>query len=132
MRDIFKHFTVKGVEYPFAFNINVVEDLDAEYRTEKNGVKTDGITEWGRLVEPQEGLPSLSALKFMFTLAINEGIEMENEERNEDRKPLTLKQVGRIISAMDDAGVLFAKEAITESTDDGTEKNVQTRQNQDG
>ena len=132
MRDIFKHFTVKGVEYPFAFNINVVEDLDAEYRTEKNGVKTDGITEWGRLVEPQEGLPSLSALKFMFTLAINEGIEMENEERNEDRKPLTLKQVGRVISGMGDAVLAFAKDTITESTDDGTEKNVQTRQNQDG
>lgn len=124
MKDVFKHFTVKDVEYPFAFNINVAEELDTEYKTEKDGMKIDGITAWSELVEPKEGIPSITALKFLFWLAINEGIDMENEERKESREPLTLKQIGRVITGLGENALSFTKESIQDSNSDGTEKNA--------
>ena len=48
---------------------------------------------------------------------LNEGIDIENEENGTDIKPLTLKQVGRIITEVGLAGATAAlNQTVIEST----------------
>ena len=114
MRDVFKHFKIGEIEYPFCFNINVVEKLQEEYGS---------ITKWNECLQSEKGSEQIKALKCMMSESINEGIDMENIERNENRPFISLKETGRIISGLDDA-TLFAKTAIAESS--GKPKNAQT------
>ena len=41
---------------------------------------------------------NVKALIYGLTVAINEGIDISNEEKNEKQKPLTQKQVGRMLT----------------------------------
>ena len=62
---------------------------------------------------------------FFFTEAINEGIEIENEEKGEKRELVTSKQVGRIITEIGiiDAGQKLKNAVIDSSkiSDDSNE-----------
>ena len=107
----------KDKEYKVVFNINVIQALQDEYGS---------FDKWTKLVQPvKEGVESdLKALTFAFKEALNEGIDIENEENGTDIKPLTLKQVGRIITEL---GIANAnkklQDVVIESTKDD-EKNV--------
>ena len=59
---------------------------------------------------------NIEALKFGFCEAINEGIDIANEDREEQIKPLTLKQVGRIIT---DIGLRNVNEKIQDAVIEG-------------
>jgi hypothetical protein len=57
------------------------------------------LEHWGELTDGTEkGEPDAKAVIFGFTQMINEGIDIENEENGTDNKPMTLKQVGRMIT----------------------------------
>lgn len=81
----------KGQKYDIVFDINVIETLQIKYGS---------FNKWTDLIQPtKKGQEcNLEALKFGFCEAINEGIDIANEDRENKLEFLTLKQVGRIIT----------------------------------
>lgn len=90
MKDIEKKITYKGKDYLIVFNLNVMEEIQEKYGT---------IQKWGDLTDGGEtGEPSAKAVIVGFTAMINEGIDIMNEENGTKEKPLTQRQVGRMIT----------------------------------
>lgn len=81
----------RGQEYHLAFNLNVMQTIQEEYGS---------LDEWGKKTEGKDGEPDAKAVIFGFAAMINEGIDIDNEDNGTDVKPLTLKQVGRLIGAV--------------------------------
>lgn len=116
MKDFEGKIQYKDRELRLIFNLNVMESIQSEYGSlEEWGNLTDGKAyakreyekqgrkkPWDDLTEAEQaqysGEPDAKAVIFGFTEMLNEGIDIENEENGSDLKPLTLKQVGRIIS----------------------------------
>ena len=102
----------KGVEYHLAFNLNVMEAIQEEYGS---------LDEWGKQTEGENGEPNAKAVIFGFAAMLNEGIDIDNEDNGTDIKPLTLKQVGRLIGAVGmDAITAQMQEIVVASTEDGS------------
>ena len=89
MKDFNGEFEYKDKKYKLVFNLNVMEEIQEEYKT---------LEEWGALTDGSKGEVNAKAVIFGFTQMINEGLDIENEETGSEFKPLTLKQVGRMIS----------------------------------
>lgn len=91
MKDVNMKIRHREKEYRLVFNLNVMERIQEEYGT---------IDKWGELTEGKgkNKEPNAKAVIFGFTEMLNEGIDIENEENGTDIKPLTLKQVGRMIT----------------------------------
>lgn len=101
MKDINGKIQYKDKEYTLAFNLNVMERIQEEYGS---------ISEWGKLTDgTTNGESDAKAVIFGFTEMINEGIDIENEEKGTENPPLTLKQVGRIIT---EVGLINATEKL--------------------
>lgn len=116
MKDFNGEIQYKNKKYKLVFNLNVMEAIQEEYGSLDNwGALTDGTEYAKREYEKQEheiswddltpeekakfdGEPDAKAVIFGFTEMLNEGIDIDNEENETDVKPLTLKQVGRMIS----------------------------------
>lgn len=133
----------KGNSYRLVFNLNVMESIQNEYGSlDAWGSLTDGKEyakreyekqgrkkPWDDLTEAEQaqysGEPDAKAVIFGFTEMINEGIDIDNEENGTDIKPLTLKQVGRLITEI---GLTKATETlnqtVVESTEGDESKNV--------
>lgn len=88
MKDINGEIQYKEKTYKLIFNLNVMEQIQEEYGS---------VTEWGEITDG-ENEPNAKAVIFGFAAMLNEGIDIENEENGTDIKPLTLKQVGRMIT----------------------------------
>ena len=112
MKDINGKIQYKDKEYKLVFNLNVMERIQEEYGS---------IEKWGDMTSGGE--PNAKAVIFGFTEMLNEGIDIENEENGTDIKPLTLKQVGRMITEIgfENATEKLSK-TVVESTKSG-EKN---------
>lgn len=91
MQDKISHFTVNEKTYPLAFTLNVLEEIQKEYGS---------YEEWGELTSGKEKEINIEALKFGIREMINEGIDIENEEREKKEEFLSSKQVGRIITTL--------------------------------
>ena len=106
----------KGKKYEVVFDMNVIETLQIKYGSFNN---------WSDLIQPTDGSEcNIEALKFGFCEAINEGIDIANEDREEKLEFLTSRQVGRIIT---DLGLRNINEKIQESVIESTkseEKNA--------
>ena len=107
----------KGNTYNIVFDMNVIEEIQIKY---------ESFNKWSDLIQPTENNKecNIEALKFGFCEAINEGIDIANEDREEKLQPLTLKQVGRIIT---DLGLRNINEKIQEAVIESTksdEKNA--------
>jgi hypothetical protein len=89
MIDVIRHINAGDKEYPIAFTLNVMEAIQEKYGS---------MDEWGKVLQPEDGEPSIKDLKWTFQQFINEGIEIQNEEKGEERPLLSEKQVGRVIS----------------------------------
>ena len=115
MKEIDGTIEYKNKEYRLVFNLNVMEAIQDEYGTlEKWGDLSDGTT---------SGEPNAKAVIFGFAAMLNEGIEIDNEEKGEDTKPLTLKQVGRIITEIGfENATKVLNQTVIDSTQ-STEKN---------
>lgn len=114
MKDINGKIQYREKEYTLVFNLNVMESIQQEYGT---------IDKWAELTDGKSGEPDARAVIFGIKEMINEGIDIENDEHGTDIKPLTHKQVGRIIT---EAGLMestrILNETVIESTRD-VEKN---------
>lgn len=108
MKDVNGKIKYKDKEYKLVFNLNVMEEIQGEYGS---------IEKWGQLSDPSGGEPNVKALRFGFTAMLNEGIDIDNEENGTDIKPLTLKQVGRIITEIGaDNAALALNNTVVAST----------------
>ena len=90
MKDIDGKIQYKDKEYRLVFNLNVMERIQEEYGS---------IDKWGNLTDGKTGEFDAKAVIFGFTEMINEGIDIENEEKGTNNPFLTLKQVGRLITS---------------------------------
>lgn len=89
MKKVSSTVEYKGKEYSLVFNLNVMKEIQDEYGT---------IDKWGELSDGSKGEPNAQAVIFGFRAMLNEGIDIANEESEEKIEPLTLKQVGRMIT----------------------------------
>ena len=130
MKDMNGQIQYKGVSYRLVFNLNVMEAIQEEYGTLDNwGALTDGTAyaqkeyekqgkkkPWEDLTDKEKseysGEPDAKAVIFGFTEMINEGIDIDNEENGTDIKPLTIKQVGRLIT---EVGLANATNTLNET-----------------
>ena len=130
MKDMNGQIQYKGVSYRLVFNLNVMEAIQEEYGTLDNwGALTDGTAyaqkeyekqgkkkPWEDLTDKEKseysGEPDAKAVIFGFTEMINEGIDIANEENGTDIKPLTIKQVGRLIT---EVGLANATSTLNET-----------------
>jgi hypothetical protein len=116
MKDYKIKFKVEDKEYPAIFNLNVMEQIQEEYGS---------VQKWGELTDAKSGEPNAKAIIFGFWAMINEAIDIENDENDEKKPLLTIKQVGRIISR---AGVENSAKtlnnAVIEATKEDTPKNA--------
>lgn len=104
----------KGVDYEIVFNLNVMQEIQEEFGT---------VEEWGNLTE-SGAEPNMKALIFGLTSAINEGIEIYNEDHEDKKELLTHKQVGRLVTAVGMEEVTKKlKSTVVESTE-SEEKNA--------
>lgn len=108
MQEKIKHINANGTEYPIVFNLNVMELIQEKYGT---------LEKWGELTDGKEREVDIKALKFGMTEMINEGIDIENENKEIKRSFLTEKQVGRIIT---DIGIEKISSDVQETVIDST------------
>ena len=114
MKDFNGQIEYKGKTYKLYFNLNVMEQIQEEYGT---------IEKWGVLSDGTSGEVNAKAVIFGLAAMMNEGIDIENEEKGTDVKPLTLKQVGRIITEVGlNEATKTLNNTVIESTKD--EKNA--------
>ena len=115
MKDINGKIQYKGHDYALVFNLNVMERVQEEYGS---------LDKWAELSDGSQGEPNAKAVIFGFTEMINEGIDIQNEENGTDIKPMTKKQVGRMIT---EVGLAEATKTMNKTVIDSTrneEKNV--------
>lgn len=103
MLDIVKHFTVGDTEYPMAFTLNVMENIQDKYGT--MGDWSNALTPLETVIENDQevikvGEVKIKDLKWSVEQLINEGIDIENENKSEKRPFVNSKQVGRLISSL--------------------------------
>ena len=115
MNDYVGKLQYKDKEYPTVFNLNVMEEIQRAYGT---------LEEWGKLTDGVRGEPDAKAVIFGFTCMINEALDMEADENGTEYKPLTHKQVGRLITEIGrDNATKELNNTVIESTQ-STEKNA--------
>ena len=110
MKDFNGEIQYKGTTYKLVFNLNVMEVIQEKYGS---------LDAWGSLTDGTDnnGEPDAKAVIFGFTEMLNEGIDISNEENGTDIKPLTQKQVGRLITEIGLANATATlNETVVEST----------------
>ena len=125
MKDINGKIQYKDEEYTFVFNLNVMEAIQEEYGTiDKWAELTDGNNGEPDANDGNNGEPNAKALIFGMTEMLNEGILISNEDNGENRKLLTKRQVGRMLTDIGLQSVTkVMNKTIVESTK-GEEKNA--------
>lgn len=89
MKNKIYYIETAKTKYPLVFNLNVMEEIQEAYGS---------LNKWGDAVEIENGEPSVKNLKAGVLSMINEGIDIENEENNENKPKVTSKELGRIIT----------------------------------
>ena len=96
MKEMRNEIEFNDKKYNLVFNLNVMEAIQDEYGT---------LDKWGELTDGKSGEPNVKAVKFGFLAMINEGIDIDNENNGTNIKPLTDKQVGRLLTEIGLANV---------------------------
>lgn len=109
MKDINRKIQLNDKEYPLVFNLNVMESIQDEYGS---------LDKWGNLTDGIEGEPNAKAVIFGFTEMINEGIDIQNEEKGTNEPFLTKKKVGRLIT---EYGLIEATKTLNQTIVESTE-----------
>lgn len=116
MKDFGSKFTYKDKEYTVVFNLNVMQAIQEEYGS---------LGAWGDLTDGSEkGEPDAKAVIFGLREMINEGLDIEADENGTSYVPLTLKQVGRMLTEIGlENATSIMNDTVIESTK-SEEKNV--------
>lgn len=126
-----KYIELKNEKFPMVFSLNVIEAIQIEFGS---------LNDWKELIEPKDGgETNLKALLFAFKEAINEGIDIENENLHGNKSFISERKAGRIITelGLSEAGNQLKQIVVDSTKGDNTteqsetkEKNVMTTQNQ--
>ena len=126
-----KYIELKNEKFPMVFSLNVIEAIQTEFGS---------LNDWKELIEPKDGgETNLKALLFAFKEAINEGIDVENENLHGNKSFISERKAGRIITelGLSEAGNQLKQIVVDSTKGDNTteqsetkEKNVMTTQNQ--
>lgn len=112
----YEEIEYKNEKYILAFNLNSMGVIQDKYGT---------LQAWADLTDADE--PNANAIIYGYYAMLNEGIDIYNEdvEKEQRRKPLTLKQVGRIISevGLEEANAKLQRNVV-ENTKSDEVKNV--------
>ena len=92
MKEKIAKITVDGVDYPILMDLNVTAWAQQTYGSINAWQESLSPTEEGRETDVKAVIETMAE-------AINEGIEYENELTGDSRGHLSLRQVGRILSA---------------------------------
>ena len=103
MKNTVVYIEANGKNYPLAFNLNVMEEIQEHYGS---------LDAWGKVTQG-DGESKVKDLKCGVMAMLNEGIDMENESNGKNEPMLNAKQVGRI---MTDVGIQKIVSAIQEIT----------------
>lgn len=118
MKDISKTLEYRGKTYKIVFNLNVMELIQERFGT---------VEAWGEAMSTEDGKePKASDIIYGFWCMLNEGIDIDNEDKPKDQRiePLTLKQVGRMLTEVGIAGAASQmKDLVVESTKGDDSKN---------
>ena len=119
MKDISKTLEYRGKTYKMVFNLNVMEQIQEHFGT---------VDKWAEAMSTDNGREPLAKdIIYGFWAMLNEGIDIDNEDKpeNEQIKPLTLRQVGRILTEVGMAAATNEmKSLVVESTKADTSKNA--------
>lgn len=129
MENGIKYLETKTAKYPLVFNINVIEAIQDKYgNLDKWSDAIEGIirNEDGEITTKET--PHMKDIKFFIKEAINEGIDIENEETENKRQFVTEKQVGRILSEIGQGSVLETIKDLTVSSVK-TDKQIEEEKN---
>lgn len=91
MQDYKTEIEIDGIKYPVAFTLNVMASIQEKYET---------FNKWAELTDGASGEVNIKAIIYGLTCMINEGIDIENEEKGEKRPMVKEKQVGRIMTKL--------------------------------
>lgn len=82
------HIETEKKTIPLIFNLNVMEEIQEKYGS---------LEKWGEVTR-LDGEPNIKDIKAGFMAMVNEAIDIENEENGTNEKPLTEKQIGRLLT----------------------------------
>jgi len=93
IKEMSEVFQYKNKEYLVVFNLNVLKCIQDKYGS---------FDKWQGLIFPTDKKKecNIEALLFGFTEAVNEGIDIQNEEKNENNPFITEKYVGRMFTEL--------------------------------
>lgn len=119
MKDISKELEYRGKTYKIVFNLNVMQLIQEHFGS---------VEAWGEAMSNEDGKePQAKDIIYGFWAMLNEGIDIDNEDKPKDQRvePLTLKQVGRMLTEVGINGAASQmKDLVVESTKDDTSKNA--------
>ena len=119
MKDISKEIEYRGKTYKIVFNLNVMEVIQERFGT---------VEKWGEAMSTEGGKePKAGDIIYGFWAMLNEGIDIDNETAlpHEKKEPLTLKQVGRMLTEVGINGAAAQmKDLVVESTKADNSKNA--------
>lgn len=111
MKDVISYIELENEKYPVVFNLNVMEEIQELYGS---------MQKWGEATAGEDDEPVIKNIKAGLMAMINEGIDIENEAKGENRPFVTSRKVGRIISEAGFEAVMQTIHNITvESTETG-------------
>lgn len=93
IKEMSEVFQYRGKEYLLVFNLNVLKLVQGKFGS---------YDKWQGLIYPEDKKQecNIEALLYGFNEMINEGIDIQNEDRNEKMPFLTEKQVGRMLTEL--------------------------------
>ena len=115
MKDTTKKIEYKGKEYKLAFNLNVMQRIQEEYKS---------IDAWSKLTDGESGEVDINALIFGMTEMFTEAIDIDNDENGTNEPFYTRKQVGRILTEFGFANAVTAMNSTIAESTQSSEKNA--------
>lgn len=119
MKDISKTLEYRGKTYKLVFNFNVMQEIQEHFGT---------VDKWADAMSTEGGREPLAKdIIYGFAAMLNEGIDIDNEDKPKDEQiaPLTLKQVGRILTEVGITGAAEQmKSLVVDSTKGDDSKNA--------
>lgn len=117
MENGIKYIETTTAKYPLVFNINVIEIIQEKYGDlNKWSDAIEGIVRDENGLEVRRETPLMKDIKFFIKEAINEGIDIENEIKKEQRDFITDKQTGRILTEIGQNSILDKIKDLTISS----------------
>ena len=106
MKDTIAYIKTSKRTYPMVFNLNVMEEIQEQYGS---------LDAWGEKTQGH-GEPNVKDLKAGVMAMINEGIEIENENKGTNEPLVDAKLVGRIMSEVGLGEITSAIQSLTVSS----------------